>query len=119
MKNLESIGWLHLTDLHQGMTFQSCLWPNVEQQFFQDIEVLHNKCGPWDLIFWSGDLVQKGAFQEFAKFTETLSRLYRRLEILGSKPVLLTVPGNHDLARPDLNDPDVLRLKEWNNNGLV
>ena len=66
---MESIGWLHLTDLHRGMSSQSCLWPNIEQQFFSDLESIHAKCGPWDIIFWSGDLVQKGALSEFNQFT--------------------------------------------------
>src|SRR5690606_23579888 len=36
-----SLGWLHLTDLHQGMGGASWLWPNVRAQMFADLEKLH------------------------------------------------------------------------------
>src|SRR5689334_10053871 len=111
---MNSVGWLHLTDLHRGMTLQGCLWPNIEREFLQDLERLHDKCGPWDLLLWSGDMVQQGTTTEFSKFTDTLNRLYSKLRNLGSDPVLLTVPGNHDLRRPDPNSPELKRLLKWN-----
>src|SRR5262249_54401054 len=41
-----SFGWLHLTDLHFGMSGQKCLWPNIEEAFFKDLKSLHGKAGP-------------------------------------------------------------------------
>jgi hypothetical protein len=111
---MDSFSWLHLTDLHRGMTAQSCLWPNVEQQFFADLDSLHSTCGPWDIILWSGDLVQKGASGEYSKFSDTMSRLYKNLKKLGSNPVLVTIPGNHDLVRPNPSNPQVKELGKWN-----
>src|SRR5712692_4722775 len=98
------VSWLHLTDLHRGMSAQSYLWPNIEKNFFDDLKTLHKLCGPWDLILFSGDLVQKGTPQEFRKLDSTLKRLYERLNELGSDPFLFAVPGNHDLKRPVLTD---------------
>ena len=114
---MRSFGWLHLTDLHRGMSEQSWLWPNIEQQFFEDLEVVHDRCGPWDAIFWSGDLVQRGASNEFKRFSVTISRLYSKLRELGSNPVFVPIPGNHDLVRPRFDDEDVANaFKHWNDN---
>ncbi|MCP4696612.1 MAG: SUMF1/EgtB/PvdO family nonheme iron enzyme [Gammaproteobacteria bacterium] len=110
------LNWLHLTDLHQGMEGGSHLWPNVEAEFFKDLKAFHNTCGPWDLILFSGDLTQNGDPEEFSRFNETLERLYKHLRKLGSDPVLLAVPGNHDQQRPDdPNKSDVVVLRDWSN----
>jgi len=98
------VSWLHLTDLHRGMLAQASLWPNIEKPFFEDLTWLNQTCGPWDFIMFSGDLVQKGDPREFVKLNDTLKRLYEHLNSLGSDPVLLVVPGNHDLKRPASSD---------------
>jgi hypothetical protein len=98
---MPKLSWLHLTDLHRGMTSQGWLWPNIQEQFFQDIRRVHQRCGPFDIIFFSGDLVQRGDAKEFLRFEQTMKRLYELLNQLGSDPVFLSVPGNHDLRRPD------------------
>jgi predicted MPP superfamily phosphohydrolase len=112
---MTNLNWLHLSDLHRGMTSQAWLWSNVESAFFEDLGKLHDRCGPWHIIFFTGDLTQKGKKHEYEKLNETLGRLYKRLEKLGSNPVLLVVPGNHDLARPKPNEPAVKLLENWDN----
>jgi predicted MPP superfamily phosphohydrolase len=109
---MASIGWLHLTDLHLGLSGQRWLWPSVKEQFFKDLERLHAKSGPWDLVLFTGDLTQRGTKEEFDRLTETLGKLWVHLAKLGSKPVLVTVPGNHDLQRPKLS-PIVRALRNW------
>ncbi|HYP28789.1 MAG TPA: tetratricopeptide repeat protein, partial [Blastocatellia bacterium] len=108
-----SIGWLHLTDLHQGQGSQSWLWPNVREKFYDDIEILHNESGPWDLVFFTGDLTFSGGQQEYAELNITLGKLWRRLKVLGSTPTLLPVPGNHDLSWRDSMMGSVIALKQW------
>jgi hypothetical protein len=107
MSPAESFGWLHLTDLHYGLAGQSTLWPNVREAFFADLREMHGRCGPWQAVLFSGDLVQSGAQQEFkAMETEALGLLRRELATLGSgDAALLAVPGNHDLVRPNANKP--------------
>lgn len=107
-----SIGFLHLSDLHQGMDTAHWLWPGVRQSFFKDLEAQHRKSGPWDVIFFTGDLTQRGSREEFEKLDATLERLRKHLKELGSTPVLLAVPGNHDLVRPAV-DASVLVLRHW------
>ncbi|WP_334035602.1 metallophosphoesterase [Burkholderia cepacia] len=98
-----SFSWLHLTDFHFGLHGQNNLWPNLRQSFFEDLAKLHDKTGPWDAVFFTGDLVQQGKPDEFtAMQREVLDRLWKKLTELGSGHAkLLAVPGNHDLCRPD------------------
>jgi predicted MPP superfamily phosphohydrolase len=109
---MASIGWLHLTDLHQGLTGQRWLWPAVRSEFFRDLEVLHKKSGPWDLVLFTGDLTQSGKAEEFKELGKTLEKLFERLKSLGSTPAFISVPGNHDLARPAVNSV-VRALRLW------
>jgi predicted MPP superfamily phosphohydrolase len=113
-----SFSWLHLTDLHLGMEEQIPLLPAIKDRFFEDLKPLHEKCGPLDFVVFTGDLTLRGSQEEFLKVDEFLDTLWEFLAKLGSKPVLLAVPGNHDLVRPqpDPNKPppaEVLVLKSW------
>jgi len=108
-----NFNWLHLTDLHRGMNAQRSIWPNIEEEFYNDLTRLYDRCGPWDLILFTGDLVQKGDVGEFALLDKTLKRLNQHLLRLDSKPVFLAVPGNHDLIRPTSDSPSLRLLKEW------
>jgi tetratricopeptide (TPR) repeat protein len=98
-----SFSFLHLTDLHFGLSGQTSLWPNLRQAFLDDLENLHKHTGPWQAVLFTGDLVQQGKSAEFAAMQqEVLDRLWQKLAELGSSDaVLLAVPGNHDLYRPD------------------
>jgi predicted MPP superfamily phosphohydrolase len=106
-----SFAWLHLTDLHFGMPDQKWLWPNMRQAFIDDLERLHKKAGPWDMVLFTGDFVQRGGADEFKKLNEMLAGLWQHLRMLGSDPVLLGVPGNHDLVRPRPADSTVTALR--------
>lgn len=109
-----SIGWLHLSDLHQGMDGQSILWPRVRKAFFDDLDWLHKKSGPWDMVLFTGDLTQRGSATEFDELTKTLDKLWDHIARLqpGIEPALLAVPGNHDLERP-AKSPAVKVLAHW------
>ncbi|CAN7610466.1 tetratricopeptide repeat protein [Variovorax sp. LjRoot130] len=108
--------WLHLTDLHYGLKGQGHLWPTLRGPFLDSLASLHEKCGPWDAVLFTGDLVQGGKADEFTRMqAEVLEPLWRKLGDLGSSnAVLLAVPGNHDLFRPnpDDDDPAAERLLE-------
>jgi formylglycine-generating enzyme required for sulfatase activity/predicted MPP superfamily phosphohydrolase len=107
------INWLHLTDLHRGMSDQSWLWPTIEREFFNDLTEVVKSHGPIDLIFFTGDFVQKGSAKEFEQLNKTLRRLYDHLSHLDSAPLLLAVPGNHDLVRPSMERPEVILMNSW------
>jgi hypothetical protein len=97
---MTSLGWLHLSDLHEGLSNQSNLWPNIREQIVKNLRDLRRKCGPWHVVFFSGDLTQKGGKDEFDDCTRKLEDLWEEFRKLGSDPVLMAVPGNHDLVRP-------------------
>jgi WD40 repeat protein/predicted MPP superfamily phosphohydrolase len=108
-----SLRFLHLTDWHVGMAEQGWLWPNVREAFFDDLERLHEQLGGFDAVFFTGDLTQRGSEAEFAKLDQGLAALWQRFAELGSNPVLVTVPGNHDLQRPPPKGALVKALGTW------
>jgi hypothetical protein len=95
--------WLHLTDFHQGMKGQSILWPSMRERFLDDLRNMYEWMGGWNAIFFTGDLTQKGA--EFSDLNQTIDLIRQNLKDLGTDPVLLCVPGNHDLVRPKQLSP--------------
>ncbi len=108
-----NFNWLHFTDLHFGMAGQKHLWPNIKSAFFEDLHNLHEKSGPWHAVLFTGDFVQSGAKKEYDGLTVLLDQLWEHLVKLGSNPVLIPVPGNHDLCRPDGKSPATLLLSKW------
>lgn len=110
---MASIGWLHLSDLHQGLADDAHRWPSVRHTFFDDLSRLHDRTGPWDIVLFSGDLTQRGTHEEFARVDETLNRLWGRFAKLGSTPALMAVPGNHDVARPRRATAVVKVMQQW------
>lgn len=108
-----TIRWLHLTDLHVGMNEQDWLWPRMRSKFHDSLAEIRATAGPWDLVLFTGDLVQKGA--EYAKLDEIFGEIWRWFEELqpGHVPRLLAVPGNHDLQRQDATDPVMKSLLRW------
>ncbi len=110
---MRSISWLHFTDLHLGSGSDSWLWPGVKDIVFQDLKQLHDRCGPWDLVLATGDIVQRGGSEGYDRFNDTMTELWALLARLGSRPALLVVPGNHDLTRPDSRRPETLLLRRW------
>jgi WD40 repeat protein len=103
--------WLHLTDLHLGMSGSEDLWPNVEDDFFEDLAFLTNRVGSLDLVLFTGDFVQRGSHDEFERIGRLLQGFRDKLRATGSDPVFLAVPGNHDLVRPNnTQDPALVAL---------
>jgi hypothetical protein len=116
---MASFSWLHLTDLHLGMTGQRYLWPAVKAAFFDDLPRLHAQSGPWDAVIFTGDLTQRGTTKEFNALRKELTEVWSKLAALGSTPALITVPGNHDLVRPDAARPEVEALRRWHDDRAV
>lgn len=118
-----SLGWLHISDLHQGLTDHNHLWPNVQDAFFSDLEYLGRKLGAIDLVLFTGDLTQSGSVAEFTQLAHTLDKLCAHLAKLqpgAPPPLLLIVPGNHDLVRPRFDTPPErtarVMLSSWEQN---
>ncbi|HYE61128.1 MAG TPA: metallophosphoesterase [Phycisphaerales bacterium] len=95
------INWLHLSDLHLGLDGDAWLWPKVKHDLFVDLERMLARNGAIDLVFFTGDFVQRGNEAEYAQLNHLLQELWDVLGKGGSTPFLCAVPGNHDIVRPD------------------
>ncbi len=100
-----TVTWLHITDLHCGLDNSGCLWDLVKDSFYNDLKkVVEKRCGGIDIVFFTGDHVQAGTKDQYVKLEKELSELWAFLKALVPEktPILIPVPGNHDLERPDL-----------------
>lgn len=95
------VNWLHITDLHYGQNGQNILLPKIKQEFFKDIEYIKEQIGKIDIVFFTGDLTQSGKKEEFDQLTVFLNELWSLFKKLNCEPLLIAIPGNHDLERPD------------------
>lgn len=113
---MKTISYLHFSDLHIGLESQKTLMPKFKKDLHDDIKRLYKKTGAWDVVFFTGDFVQKGIVQEFEMATEFLHELWTIFNSLGCNPVFIAVPGNHDLEWG--TDPFSSTLKillDWEN----
>lgn len=109
----QGVRFMHLSDLHVGMTNQGWLWPAFRKAFIEDIKNLHRKFGAWDVVVFSGDLTQKASVPEYQSLTEILKDIWSTFRELGFAPVLFPVPGNHDLTRPSALNAASKVLGQW------
>jgi len=115
---------LHLTDFHQGLSNagQPTFWQTIKAEFLADLpRVAKAMGGPIDLILFTGDLTQSGTPEQFVAFSATLQEIVEgaaaaNLHLYGKQflhnqtevePIVLAVPGNHDLRwLPDPRDAE-------------
>lgn len=93
--------WLHLSDLHVGCRGEAAWW-HVLDQFWRSVDEHLESVGAPDLVLLTGDLTFKGDAAEFDRLTNFLQELLDRLpkSTDGHPPLVVGVPGNHDLQRP-------------------
>jgi hypothetical protein len=128
MSGTTTLRWLHFTDLHVGQKeLEQGYWSSIKQALLTDLRRTTRSRGPWDVVIFTGDLAFKGAQAEYTTLDAELKEIWALFAEIhpGSKPpILLAVPGNHDLARPDEGDPvaeqllgerDLGREKLWKN----
>lgn len=108
------LNFLHITDVHHGTTETAQLYGTVRKQFTKDLEGLLQH-GPCDLVLVTGDVAFSGSDDQYAQFdTEVLEPLLAKLSVPGAPPPLvLAVPGNHDLVRVAKTDDKLGALLSW------
>jgi 3',5'-cyclic AMP phosphodiesterase CpdA len=76
VQSVEGVRFMHLSDLHVGVSNQGWLWPAFKKAFFDDIKNLYRKLGAWDVVVFSGDLAQKATVPEYEILTEILKEIW-------------------------------------------
>lgn len=110
MKHMDSLRWLHLSDLHCGQRGEKSRWPTAREPFLRDLAELSRRIGPPDVIVVTGDLAFSGQRREFEQCKERMDAI----STLFTKPPLwVTVPGNHDLRRPMPGDATARGLRSY------
>ena len=81
----------------------SGFWPNIETPVSTTIwKSSASACGPWDVVLLHRrPRTERGPKRSTRTSTSRWTDSANQLVKLGSDPVLLSVPGNHDLMRPD------------------
>lgn len=92
------------------------LWLGVEEELLLDLRRMHERVGHLDAVFFTGDLTQMGDEEEFKRVDVVWGVVRSPLERLGSDPVFIAVPGNHELVRPGKGSAAVEDLRQWTSN---
>ncbi|MCT4638111.1 MAG: metallophosphoesterase [Bacteroidales bacterium] len=117
---MAKIKYLHISDLHIGDKQQNGLISQTKKVLFDDIEYILTKIQTLDVVFFTGDLVQKGTKEEYILLESFLSELWKIFFKRNQNPYLLCVPGNHDLERiDDNNHPIQLVMSDWINHDIM
>jgi hypothetical protein len=91
------IRWLHISDLHHGQRGHGGRWPELREHALVDLRTEVAARGKPDLLFFTGDLAFSGKDEEYEDVEATLDDIRHAIDC---EPIILPVPGNHDLVRP-------------------
>lgn len=117
------LGWLHLTDLHVGQPKEAGRLANIERAFLEDLRRAAREEGhPLHVVFFTGDIAYRGDDGEYVRASAFLGRILYAVaelnaELMGdyepedprAAPLLVPVPGNHDVVRPKSVEAEVVR----------
>jgi len=102
------VRWLHLSDLHLGCRGKEVWW-QAHEEFEASVREKTRELGAPDLLLFTGDLTFSGQPEQFKQVDDFLDALlgWIRKEVPEGtpEPLLITVPGNHDLQRPEPSFP--------------
>ncbi|MBF0136261.1 MAG: metallophosphoesterase, partial [Magnetococcales bacterium] len=103
--------WLHISDIHMGCPGKE-LWWQTNQEFGDTLREMVARQGAPDLLLITGDIAWSGAKAEYDSFDRFLDQLLTWLTDNGkhSKPLVIPVPGNHDLDRRQVDHNPLLQL---------
>ncbi|MCP4549680.1 MAG: TIR domain-containing protein [bacterium] len=90
-----------MTDLHLGCPGRDVWW-QVQEEFMDSIHQAVSRIGHPDLILLTGSLTFTGSAAEYELVDQFLDWLMEILRETGSEtdPLIIPVPGNHDMQRP-------------------
>lgn len=70
-----------------------------------DLQRMHERVGPVDVVLVAGDLTRQGAAAEFEQVDRTLEAVFEALAGFGSHPQLLAVPGSRISTSSGIGSP--------------
>ena len=112
---MKKITFLHLSDLHIGSKAQMGLLSQTKEILFEDIDYMLEQINTFDIVFFTGDLVQSGTKEEYNQLESFLQELWNRIKTINQIPYLICVPGNHDLEWiKNQQDAKLKTLLKWN-----
>lgn len=91
-----AVRWLHLSDLlcPRGADEE---WDRAAKAALDRLTELHKTFGRIDFVLVSGDVARTGHPDEYARATELLADVRKRLAYKRREPFVLAVPGAHDM----------------------
>ena len=110
---MKQINWLHITDLHVGVSGYDILFPKLKHEFEKDLILMIRKIGRIDIVFFTGDITQAGKKEEFDQANVYLNELWELFKKYNSNPIFVCVPGNHDLERPEKSKAVVKLIRDY------
>src|SRR5207253_2525692 len=92
--------FLHISDLHAKGPQEKEPWRRrrvLGDAWRRNLETLLEEEGNIHFVFFTGDAVQSGKYEEYAEVTDFFHALCEELDITFDR--LFVVPGNHDIDR--------------------
>ncbi|MEO5370136.1 MAG: SUMF1/EgtB/PvdO family nonheme iron enzyme [Magnetococcus sp. DMHC-1] len=101
----EPLRWLHISDIHMGCPGKVDR-RHLNEVFFESMAGMLEARGIPDLILITGDIGWHGKPEEYTQFQSFLDEIIQKLSVPAGKPapIVIPVPGNHDLVRPSAED---------------
>ncbi len=96
MSTSRPLRWLHLSDLHLGRPGRSRWW-TVHDAFAKHLRESVAEVGAPDVVLITGDLTSAATREQYDEVDSLLDAL---ASWCGSAPIVIAVPGNHDVQRP-------------------
>lgn len=112
-KEDRALVWLHLSDFHAGAPGK----PLISEALCEDMKRMMDQLGQApDMLILSGDLAYSGKAEEYEQVDQYLDLILNKVVKpagAGEDPVLVAVPGNHDLTRPSRYNPAALSFDRY------
>lgn len=114
------ISYIHLTDLHIGQKGSNAIFSQTKEIIKEDISYICDQLGSLDIVFMTGDMVQRGSQDEYKQFSDFINELWEVFKNKGFNPYFICVPGNHDMEREsNTNIPVHQAMVNWIDNKRI
>lgn len=100
--------WLHISDIHQGMNQHDEKQKQAFRELLEHVSFQVSRFGAPDFLFVTGDVAQSGAAAQYRDVQQNLFEPLRK-RLANPSLKILTVPGNHDLDRSEIDFEGIAR----------